>query len=376
MALSSNKVYFIKSYANLARYLDVYGNNQVINGSNVITWDVDSTAMTQKWKLKNNNTNTKILSNFKPTFSLDHWVGSTNYGKCDMYDDKPENDTDQLVTLISYKESQNLYKIKLVNHNKFLTAATNNGNTMFWLAANDQNNQIWKFEEYIAPQFTIVDASITVATDKYTKDYFSAEPGAIVITSKRTITPPSVVSGEKKILNMSLPFAQTSSEIQSINFSYGSSCKAFAVAALLTYYSKKLISPHWFTQFGWVPPECDNAHVTNAVTYGGKGAFKLVSLSTNTSLSQLKVKIDAGIPVLLRCTGNSAGKQHWVVVYGYKGEGTANSAFLVVDSANTTIGTTPRYGRYDTLTGAMSWSYVSDSNGIFTIKESYYMTDN
>ena len=376
MAVSSSNVYFIKSYENLARYLDVYGNNQVINGSNVITWDAVSTAMTQKWKLKNNNTNTKILSNFKPAFSLDHWVGSTNYGKCDMYDDKPENDTDQLVTLIPYNENQNLYKVKLINHNKFLTAAASNGQVMFWLAANNQNNQIWKFEEYASSQFAIVDASSTVSTDKYTIDYFSAAPGDIVITSKRIINPPSVVSGEKKIQNMSLPFAQTSSEIQSINSSYGSSCKAFAMAALLTYYSKKLISPHWFTQFGWVPPECDNAHVTNAVTYGGKGAFKLVSISTSTSLPQLKAKIDAGVPVLLHCTGNGAGKQHWVVVYGYKGSGTTNSDFLVIDSANTTKGTTPRYGRYDTLTGAMSWSYVSDSNGIFTIKESYYMTDN
>lgn len=77
MAVSSSKVYFIRSYANLARYLDVYGNNQVANGSNVITWEAVSTALTQKWKIKSNNTNTKILSNYKPAFSLDHWIGST-----------------------------------------------------------------------------------------------------------------------------------------------------------------------------------------------------------------------------------------------------------------------------------------------------------
>nr|WP_312578108.1 C39 family peptidase [Sedimentibacter sp.] len=376
MAVSSGKVYFIRSYANLARYLDVYGNNQVVNGSNVITWGAESTALTQKWNLKNNNTNTKILSNFKPAFSLDHWNGSTNFGKCDMYDDKPEYDTDQLITLVQNSAGQDLYRIKLVNHNKFLTAATSNGQIMYWLAENNQNNQIWKFEEYVVPPFSLVDASSTVATNKYTVEYFSATPGAINITSKRVITPPSVVSGEKKISNMSLPFAQTSTEIQSINASYGSSCKAFSMAALLTFYSKKFISPHWFTQFGWVPPYCDNYYVTPVVTYGGKGAFKLVSISTNTTLAQLKTKIDAGIPVLLHCTGSGSGKEHWVAVYGYKGSGTAKSDFFVVDSANTTQGTTPRYGRYDTLTGSMSWSSVSDSNGNFTLNESYYMTDN
>lgn len=376
MAVSSSKVYFIKSYANLDRYLDVYGNNQVANGSNVITWELVSTALTQRWKLKNNNTNTKILSNFNLAFSLDHWIGSINYGKCDMYEDKPENDIDQLITLVAYNESQNLYRIKLVNHNKFLTAATGDGQVMFWLAANSQNNQIWKFEEYAVPPFNLVDASSTVTTDKYTIGYFFASPGVINITSKRVITPPSVVNGEKKIANMSLPFAQTSTDIKSVNNNYGSACKAFAMAALLTFYSKKFISPHWFTQFGWVPPNCDNKYVTDAVTYGGRGAFKLVSVSTSTTLAELKTKIDAGIPVLLRCTGSGAGVQHWVVVYGYKGAGTAKSDFLVFDSANTTQGTTPRYGRYDTLTGSMSWSLVSDSNGNFTLNESYYMTDN
>lgn len=376
MAVSSSKVYFIRSYANLARYLDVYGNNQVANGSNVITWEAVSTALTQRWKLKNNNTNTKILSNFKPTFSLDHWIGSTNYGKCDMYEDKPENDTDQVITLVTHNESQNLYRIKLVNHNKFLTAAAGNGQVMFWLTENNQNNQVWKFEEYAVPPFSLVDASSTVTTDKYTMEYFSAAPGTINITSKRVITPPSVVDGEKKIPNMSLPFAQTSTEIKSVNANYGFSCKAFGMATLLTFCSKKFISPHWFTQFGWVPPNCDNKFVTDAVTYGGQGAFKLVSISTSTTLAQLKAKIDAGIPVLLHCTGSGAGEQHWVVVYGYKGAGTAKSDFLVVDSANTTQVTTPRYGRYDTLTGAMSWSLVSDDYGNFTLNESYYMTDN
>ncbi|GEM_PF-3865624 len=98
-----------------------------------------------------------------------------------------------------------------------------------------------------------------------------------VLNTKRVITPPSMVNGEKKIPNMSLPFAQTAKDIQDINPSYGSSCKGFAMAALLTFYSMKLISPHWLTRSGWIPPECDNAHVTSAVTYENKGAFKLVS---------------------------------------------------------------------------------------------------
>jgi hypothetical protein len=376
MAVESGKVYYVKSYANLNRVLDVYGNNQIVNGSNVITWSIVSSAYTQKWKLKDNNTNTKILSNFKSTFSLDHWNGSTNFAKCDMYEDQTAYNVDQLITLVPYIESQNLYKIKLVNHNKYLTAAANNGDIMFWLSVNNQNNQIWKFEEYVVPPFSIVDASITVAQSKYTIDYFSAEPGIINITSKRTITPPSVVSGEKKIANISLPFSQTSTDVNEINSNYGSSCKAFAMAALLTFYSKKLISPHWFTQSGWVPPNCDNSFLTTAVTYGGKEAFKLVTINSgNTTLAQLKTKIDAGIPVLLRCTGTGSGYQHWVVVYGYKGTGTLRSDFFVVDSANSS-GTSTMYGRYDTLTGAMSWSSVSDANGNFTINESYYVTDN
>ncbi|WMJ77483.1 MULTISPECIES: hypothetical protein [unclassified Sedimentibacter] len=93
----------------------------------------------------------------------------------------------------------------------------------------------------------------------------------------------------------------------------------------------------------------------------------------------MKAKIDLGIPVLLHCTGTGEGVEHWVVVYGYKEAGTAKSDFLVIDSANTTQGTTtPNYGRYDTLTGAMSWSYVTGDGGVndFTLKEAYYVTAN
>jgi len=375
MAVSSSKVYYIRSYENLARYLDVYGNNQVLNGNNVITWTNVPTATTQKWKLKNSNTNTKILSNHNSAFSLDHWIGSTNYGKCDMYEDKPGNDVDQLITLVPYIESQNLYKIKLVNHSKFLTASAKDGNEMFWLADNNQTNQVWKFEEYVVPPFTLLSAISTVTTDKYTLEYFSSTPGAIAITSKRVITKPSLVNNEKKISNISLPFAQTSTYMKSVNANYGSSCKGFAMAALLTFYSQKLISPHWFTSFGWVPPNCDNSYVTSAVTYEGRGAFKLVAINTgNTTLDELKTKIDAGIPVLLRFkVSDKPADQHWVVVYGYKGTGTSKSDFLVVDSANTTQSTTPNYGKYFDLDQSSSWSFPGKA---YTITESYYMTDN
>lgn len=375
MSAVSGKVYYIKSYANLNRVLDVYGNNQIVNGSNVITWTIETTAHTQKWQLKNNSTNTKILSNFKSNFSLDHWNGSTNFGKCDMHDDQSAYNVDQLVTLVPYIESQNLYRIMLVNHNKYLTAAVNNGDVMFWLSANGQNNQIWKFEEYVTPPFSLVDASTKVNESKYTKEYFSALPGVINITSKRAITPPSLVNGEKKIPNMSLPFAQTSDEINSINPNYLSSCKAFAMAALLTFYSRKLISSHWFTQSGWIPPGCDNSYVTSAVTYGGKEAFKLITLNAgNTTLAQLKAKIDDGVPVLLRYKkSNLLRDQHWVVVYGYTGTGTSKSNFLVVDSANTTRPPTPNYGKEFNLDQSASWNLDTTT---YTLEESYYMTDN
>ncbi len=376
MAVLSNKVYFIKSYSNLNRVLDVYGNNYIANGGNVITWNIEPTARTQKWKLKNSNINTKILSNYKPEFSLDHWNGSANFGKCDMYEDKSAYDTDQLVTLVEHDASKNLYRIKLVNHNKFLTVAAEDGLPMFWSAANGLNSQIWKFEEYMAPPFSVVDANTKVNEINYTIEYFSAMPGAINITAKREIKPPSTVNGEKKIANISLPFAQTSSTVQGLNSKYGASCKAFSMAALLTFYSKKLISPHWFTEFGWVPPNCDNSYLTSAVTYGSKGAFKLVTInSENTTFAELKAKIDLGIPVLLRCTGTGTGVQHWVVVYGYKGNGSAASDFFVVDSANKTK-TTIMFGRDTILTESMSWSKVSDTNGNFTINESYYVIDN
>jgi hypothetical protein len=174
---------------------------------------------------------------------------------------------------------------------------------------------------------------------------------------------------------MSLPFAQTSDEFKSINPNYLSSCKAFAMAALLTFYSKRLISPHWFIQSGWIPPGCDNSHVTSAVTYGGKGAFKLVTLNAgNTTLAQLKSKIDDGVPVLLRYKkSNLPSDQHWVVVYGYTGTGTSKFNFLVVDSANTTTPPTPNYGKEFNLDESSSWNFNTTT---YTLEESYYMIDN
>ncbi len=219
----------------------------------------------------------------------------------------------------------------------------------------------------------LIDAPTTVSASKYTLDYFKTAFTEVNVTDFRAHTSPALVGNTRKIADMSLPFNQLSTEIVGVNSKYQSACMAFATASIMTFYTKKLISPGWFT-----------IAASGSYTYGepmkdfkvnGVKNLHLDKLTIGTeseNVATIKARIEDGQPVLVYCTGNGKYGEHWVVAYGFKNNCATKNDILVLDSANTT---SLRYGRSIdgsidlTLGSSMAYNKVSDANGNYNITE-------
>ncbi len=331
MSFNTTKPYHIVSCNNTNQYLNVSGIEAISNGKNVDTYALESKASAQRWFVKNSTGNTKILSglDFK-AFSLDYNTGSP-VGNCDVWKDESANDTDQIVSISG--DNTNGYTIRVVGRDKYLTATgTGDGSNVRWDSlVSSGNTQLWKFN--LVPNTTtagLTDATGTVATNKYTTTEFQQNLDIVNVTSTRTISSVTPSGGVCKIPNISVPFNQYSTKIKNMNSKFGTACKAFACAAIYSYYTQKLISPYWF------PIQSNgsyNIQYGNPIGEITKNAYKCFEfLNISTTLSNIKSTLEAGKPILICCS--LSGATHWVAAYGYKNNCASKSDILVVDSVN------------------------------------------
>ena len=145
MAYQLDKYYHFISHAGSGRALNVYGNETISNNRNVVLWSW-SNSNAQNWKVSIVNGVPKIfnaLSNAQ--YALNIYRGSSNYGNCDVLI-AAGNDTDSEIDVNTISADNNLYRIKLVNYNLFLTAKSNtDGGDVRWEAFTGAENQTWHF---------------------------------------------------------------------------------------------------------------------------------------------------------------------------------------------------------------------------------------
>jgi len=332
MSFNTTKPYHIVSCNNTNQYLNVSGIEAISDGKNVDIYALDSAASAQRWFVKNSTGNTKILSglDFK-AFSLDYNTGSP-VGNCDMWTDKSAYDTDQIVEISG--DDTNGYRIRVVGRDKYLTAiGTTNGSNVRWdNLVSSGNTQLWKFN--LVPNTTtagLADATGTVATSNYTTTAFQQNLNIVNVTSTRTISSATPSGGVCKIPNISVPFNQYSTKIKNLNSKFGTACKAFACAAIYSYYTQKLISPYWFPIQSDGSYNLDIKTPIGQITKNAYKCFEFVKVPT-TALSSIKSTLEEGKPILICCS--LSGATHWVAAYGYKNNCASKSDILVVDSVN------------------------------------------
>ena len=141
MALVYGKTYYVKNY-NTGMYLNVYGSDTVSNGRDVTVY-IKENVKAQKWVARMTSNGPKLFSTINESFALNINTADNN---CTMYT-AAGNDTDSVLSFDAYNSAQNIYYIKMANHNKYLGVfLTGSGQSARWLSTSS-GYTLWQFEE-------------------------------------------------------------------------------------------------------------------------------------------------------------------------------------------------------------------------------------
>ena len=171
MAYELNTTYRIKSFAGNGRNLNVYGNEQVSSNRNVCLWAEDTSVNAQKWTIKSFTAGLKIITALNSAYALNYyWANGQGYpGNCDIYPHE-DNDQDSCITLVAVNASENIYMIKLLNYNLYMTAASDADNAnVSWEEYTGTSSQQWKFVS-ATTQTSTVYALVTAGSSGLTTD--------------------------------------------------------------------------------------------------------------------------------------------------------------------------------------------------------------
>lgn len=150
MGYESGKTYWIVPQNDTGVALSVYGNTAVSENRNVVVWSKQDIA-DQLWRVDVENGYARIKSTIDDAYALNIWLGSSNYGNCDIHT-WSGNLEDSKINFRTVDASQNLYLIQNYRNNAdndlYLTAeSTGSGANVKWTGRNTGLNQVWKLIE-------------------------------------------------------------------------------------------------------------------------------------------------------------------------------------------------------------------------------------
>lgn len=150
MGYENGKTYWIVPQNNTGVALSVYGNTQVSQNRNVIVWSKQDVA-DQLWRIDVASGYARIKSTINSTYALNIWLGTSNYGNCDIHT-WSDNLEDSKINFRTVDASNNLYLIQCyrndADNNLYLTAeSTSSGANVKWTSRNTSLNQVWKLIE-------------------------------------------------------------------------------------------------------------------------------------------------------------------------------------------------------------------------------------
>lgn len=149
MAYENGKSYWFLSYGGSGRALSVYGNSQVSQNRNVILWD-KQVIDDQSWYVGTYPISgfVRIRTDLDQRYGLNVWRGADNYYNCDICM-ITGNEEDSKLDFITVNGNENLYRVKLLKEDMYLTAmGTGNGADVRWKALTRNDDQLWKLVEF------------------------------------------------------------------------------------------------------------------------------------------------------------------------------------------------------------------------------------
>ena len=143
MAYTFEQSYYFRPYrGNSSFWLNRYGNGSIASHQKATLYTAAGSA-DQRLKVHKVSGGCQLLSDLNNAYSLNIY-GTKAGSVCDFYP-VSGNFNDALIDLLTVDAANNLYRIKMINHNLYLTPASNSsGAALTWENASNADNQIWQ----------------------------------------------------------------------------------------------------------------------------------------------------------------------------------------------------------------------------------------
>lgn len=315
MAYTFEQSYYFRPYrGNSSFWLNRYGNGSIASHQKATLYTAAGSA-DQRLKVHKVSGGCQLLSDLNNAYGLN--IYGTKAGRvCDFYP-VSGNFNDALIDLLTVDAANNLYRIKMINHNLYLTPASNSsGAALTWENASNADNQIWQLCASQSSGGGSTGGSTTITMPVNANQNYSGNSSWIINYGCAVCCGVDLASWKKN--------------------------KSYTISDFANYYDET-------NGYYWTGP--DNFSCSDAIS--------LASLNEAQTIEKIRSYVKNHIPVACHAVG-SGNRQHWFVAYELTGEsgGTwATAGIKVLDPYNSNSGSTE--GRRVTILEAMQTSHVT-----------------
>ncbi len=315
MAYTFEQSYYFRPYrGNSSFWLNRYGNGSIASHQKAMLYTAAGSA-DQRLKVHKVSGGCQLLSDLNNAYGLNIY-GTKAGSVCDFYP-VSGNFNDALIDLLTVDAANNLYRIKMINHNLYLTPASNSsGAALTWENASNADNQIWQLCASQSSGGGSTGGSTTITMPVNANQNYSGNSSWIINYGCAVCCGVDLASWKKN--------------------------KSYTISDFANYYDEA-------NGYYWTGP--DNFSCSDAIS--------LASLNEAQTIEKIRSYVKNHIPVACHAVG-SGSRQHWFVAYELTGEsgGTwATAGIKVLDPYNSNSGSTE--GRRVTILEAMQTSHVT-----------------
>lgn len=315
MAYTFEQSYYFRPYrGNSSFWLNRYGNGSIASHQKATLYTAAGSA-DQRLKVHKVSGGCQLLSDLNNAYGLNIY-GTKAGSVCDFYP-VSGNFNDALIDLLTVDAANNLYRIKMINHNLYLTPASNSsGAALTWENASNADNQIWQLCASQSSGGGSTGGSTTITMPVNANQNYSGNSSWIINYGCAVCCGVDLASWKKN--------------------------KSYTISDFANYYDEA-------NGYYWTGP--DNFSCSDAIS--------LASLNEAQTIEKIRSYVKNHIPVACHAVG-SGSRQHWFVAYELTGEsgGTwATAGIKVLDPYNGDFDSTE--GRRVTILEAMQTSHVT-----------------
>ena len=315
MAYTFEQSYYFRPYrGNSSFWLNRYGNGSIASHQKATLYTAAGSA-DQRLKVHKVSGGCQLLSDLNNAYGLNIY-GTKAGSVCDFYP-VSGNFNDALIDLLTVDAANNLYRIKMINHNLYLTPASNSsGAALTWENASNADNQIWQLCASQSSGGGSTGGSTTITMPVNANQNYSGNSSWIINYGCAVCCGVDLASWKKN--------------------------KSYTISDFANYYDEA-------NGYYWTGP--DNFSCSDGIS--------LASLNEAQTIEKIRSYVKNHIPVACHAVG-SGSRQHWFVAYELTGEsgGTwATAGIKVLDPYNSNSGSTE--GRRVTILEAMQTSHVT-----------------